>query len=61
MLTTIFIPEGDARALSGDAKQFIEYIASRSLLTGNDYRVKVSDKESYPLGTALYNELARLG
>lgn len=39
------------------AKQFIDMIASRSLSSGEVYRIKTRDGISYPVRDILYNEL----
>lgn len=42
------------------AEHFIEHLASRSSVTGKEYRLIVNDAESYPVRTILYNELSYL-
>lgn len=39
-------------------EEFIDHIATKSMQTNEKYFLKLSDKEVYPLGDILYNELA---
>ena len=42
------------------AHEFIEYIAARSLLSGQLYMLKLNDGSFYPVKDVLYNELEQI-